>query len=124
MRIRLILAAFAALTLGMTSCQKDNFGYETTVTFSAEGGEKTVTGDSFVYTLSIGDYAGNEESSNQTLDDALMSVTYQWLSASVVPSSKTITLVAEPNTTGKKRTLYVYGMVQNHSAEIKVVQEK
>ena len=39
-------------------------------------------------------------------------------------NSTEIKLIAEPNNTGKKRKLYVYGMVHNKVIDITVVQDK
>jgi len=51
--------------------------------------------------------------------------TYYWLTVKYKESfNNDMKIIAEPNTTGKKRTLYVYCMVDNSGATIKVTQSK
>ena len=111
---------------GLTSCNKDNFGYEKQVDHSAEGGTKIVTGTESIYELSIANYNGEEEWDDDELDgdETIMSVHFDWLSAVATRHTKTIVITAEPNKTGKRRVLYVYGAVRNRSSCIKVVQNK
>ena len=112
----LLLSIFA-----LNSCEEDKFGYDNKVTFSARGGEEEVDGDDAIYTLSIGDYNGNEK---QAEGEVIMVANYDWLTASAVKGSTEIKLIAEPNTTGKRRKLYVYGMVRNKVIDITVIQDK
>ena len=124
---RIVLLAIAVLSIfGIQSCNKDNFGYEKVVEFTADGGTQTVTGPEPIYELSIANYNGNEEYDDDELDDneLVMTVKYNWLSAVATRHTKTIVITAEPNTTGKRRVLYVYGDVNNRSASIKVIQNK
>jgi len=125
---------FLAAVMLTSSCQKDNFGYEKTVHFTAAGGELTVDGDKSVYTLEITDYDGNgvvgEEENNDDESvgqyESKIVAQYEWLTAwiSMGTEQKKIFLKAEANTSGKRRTLYVRGMVQNTFADIKVIQDK
>ena len=124
---RILFIASMMLTIfGLTSCNKDNFGYEKQVDFSAEGGTKIVTGTESIYELSIANYNGEEEWDDDELDgnETIMSVHFDWLSAVATRHTKTIVITAEPNKTGKRRVLYVYGAVRNRSSCIKVVQNK
>ena len=124
---RIVLLVIAVLSIfGIQSCNKDNFGYEKVVEFTADGGTQTVTGTEPIYELSIANYNGNEEYDDDELDDneLVMTVKYNWLSAVATRHTKTIVITAEPNTTGKRRVLYVYGDVNNRSASIKVIQNK
>ena len=124
---RIVLLAIAVLSIfGIQSCNKENFGYEKVVEFTADGGTQTVTGTEPIYELSIANYNGNEEYDDDELDDneLVMTVKYNWLSAVATRHTKTIVITAEPNTTGKRRVLYVYGDVNNRSASIKVIQNK
>ena len=114
--VAILLSVFA-----FSSCEEDKFGYDNRVVFSARGGEEEVDGDESIYTLSIGDYDGNEK---QAEGEVIMVVNYDWLTASAVKNSTEIKLIAEPNNTGKKRRLYVYGMVRNKIIDITVVQDK
>ena len=124
---RIALWAVALLTiLGLQSCNKDNFGYERQVEFTAEGGTKTVTGTEAIYELSIANYNGTEEWDDDELDgnESVMTVHFDWLSAVATRHTKTIVITAEPNKTGKRRVLYIYGEVRDHSSCIKVIQDK
>ena len=107
----LFIATIILIFGGLTSCDKDNFGYETTVEFTAEGGTKVITGREAIYTLSIGTYDGDEQSAEDVEEEGvetIMAVHSGWLTATAKKFSKEITLTAEPNTTGKRRVLYVY----------------
>ena len=111
---------------GLESCNKDNFGYERMIEFTAEGGTKIVTGTESIYELSIANYNGEEEWDEDELDgnESVMTVHFDWLSAVATRHTKTIVITAEPNRTGKRRVLYVYGEVRDRSSCIKVVQDK
>ena len=124
---RLALLAIVLLSvLGFSSCDKDNFGYEKKIEFSADGGTQTVSGTETIYELSIANFNGEEEYDDDELDgdESVMSVKFRWLSAVATRHTKSIVITAEPNRTGKRRVLYVYGDVNNRSACIKVVQNK
>ena len=105
------------------SCQKDQFGYDKKVYIPAAGGEIVVSGNEPVQNLSILDYYGEGNHSQNTLEEPEIQTSYLWLTAKTVPFSTSITLVAEPNTSGKSRTLYVYGAIRNGHTNIKVIQE-
>ena len=113
----LLLSVFA-----FSSCEEDEFGYDNKVIFSARGGVEDVDGDDDIYTLSIGDYKGNEVQASEVM--GVMVVKYDWLTASAVKGTEEIKLSAEPNETGKRRKLYVYGMVYNKVIDITVIQDK
>ena len=119
---RLIFAVALLVSIfAFTSCEEDQWGYDNKVIFSARGGTEDVDGDDPIYTLSIGDYNGKEK---QAEGEVIMVVNYDWLTASAVKGTGEIKLIAEPNNTGKKRRLYVYGMVRNKIIDITVVQDK
>ena len=115
--VALFLSIFA-----LWSCEEDRWGYDNKVIFSAEGGSEEVEGDSPIYHLSIGDYNGNEISATEVA--GVMTVKYDWLTASAAKHSNEITLTAEPNNTGKERKLYVYGSIHNRFTDITVIQSK
>ena len=100
----------------------DNFGYPSKVSFGREGGIKVVSGDHYLYNLEIADYNGDGAGSENSLDDDSLIVTYKWLTIKAKTRDNDLTIIAEPNTTGKSRKLYIYGGVQNQFAEIKVTQ--
>lgn len=120
-------AFLIVLSFLLASCgSSDNYGYPYKVTFGKEGGTKICSGTSTCYTVEITDYNGNGESASIDVtkgeNDSVVT-TYQWLTVTHKPSSGPyLKLTAQPNHTGKKRKLYVSGMVDDSFAEIKVVQ--
>ena len=73
---RIVLLAIAVLSIfGIQSCNKDNFGYEKVVEFTADGGTQTVTGPEPIYELSIANYNGKTVSVE--LPDTLKSTDYE-----------------------------------------------
>ena len=119
-----VLSLVSAVLL-LTSCEIfDNRGYPFKVNFGSQGGTQKVFGDEGIYTLEIADYNANGTSAQRdTITDSLI-VTYEWLTAKakMIDFDRSITLIAEPNKTGKKRRFYVRGMVDNYSIDIKVTQ--
>lgn len=122
MRRFLFVAALVLSAFALNSCEEDRWGYDNRVVFSAAGGEEDVDGDEVIYTLSIGDGKGSEKSATELA--GIMSVTYDWLTAMAVNGGDEIRLIAAPNTTGKRRKLYVFSMVRNHTLDVTVVQNK
>ena len=122
MKRMIFVATLLFAVLMFNSCEEDKWGWDNKVVFSAAGGTQEVDGDEDIYTLSIGDGNGDEKSAVEIA--GLMTVTYDWLTASAVKNTDEIILVAEPNKTGKKRKLYVYGMIRNRAMDITVVQDK
>lgn len=115
--VALILSVFT-----LNSCEEDQWGYDNKVIFSAQGGEEDVDGDASIYHLSIGEYNGNEKAATEIA--GVMTVTYDWLTATAIKGDNEIHLIATPNKTGKKRKLYVYGAIDNRSTDITVIQDK
>ncbi len=122
MRRFLMVAALLLSAFALNSCEEDRWGFDNRVVFSAAGGEEDVDGDASIYNLSIGDYNGEEKSAVEIA--GVLTVTYDWLTATAVKGSDEIHLVALPNKTGKQRKLYVYGAIDNRSTDITVVQNK
>jgi len=122
MRRFLMVAALLLSAFALNSCEEDRWGFDNRVVFSAAGGEEDVDGDASIYNLSIGDYNGEERSAVEIA--GVLTVTYDWLTATAVKGSDEIHLVALPNKTGKQRKLYVYGAIDNRSTDITVVQNK
>ena len=117
-----LIAALVLMALSFNSCEEDRWGYDNRVVFSAAGGEEEVDGDASRYNLSIGDGEGEERSAVEIA--GVLTVTYDWLTATAVKGSDEIHLVALPNKTGKKRKLFVYGAIDNRFTDITVVQNK
>ena len=121
MKRMIFVAALLMSVFALSSCEEDKWGYENKVVFSAQGGSEEVDGDEAFHTLSIGTYHGDEK---QAQGEIIMVVNYDWLTASAAKGTNEIKLVAEPNNTGKKRKLFVYGMVRDRVMDITVIQDK
>jgi len=107
----------------LVSCENaHNFGYPRKVTFEKEGGSKICSGTSSFYDVDITDYNGNEHTTTTNGENDTIIVTYDWLSVKYERIGTKVKLEALPNTTGRKRTLYVSGMVDDSFADIKVTQ--
>ena len=50
--------------------------------------------------------------------------TYEWLTIKNKEGEKSISLIAEPNESGKNRSLFVTGSYGPYELEIRVIQEK
>ena len=114
------------LALVLTSCEfeETDLGFPKSITFTSNGGEKTITGEeSFVF-AEIQDYKGNHGSIEGGEDDKLYNV-YDWLRVEYVELKNDVLKVyAAPNTTGKVRTLYIEVYSGAEYDVIRVKQEK
>ena len=114
------------LALVLTSCEfeETDLGFPQSITFTSNGGEKTITGEeSFVF-AEIQDYKGNHGSIEGGEDDKLYNV-YDWLRVEYVELKNDVLKVyAAPNTTGKDRTLYIEVYSGAEYDVIRVKQEK
>ena len=106
--MKTILGIFS-LVLLLSACERaDNFGYPSKVSFGREGGIKVVSGNDYFYNLEIADYNGDGECSQNSMDDDSLIVTYKWLTIKAKTRDNNLTIIAEPNPTGKSRKLYIY----------------
>lgn len=121
---RNILIAFLLVPLLLASCDtENNFGYPSKVTFGREGGTKICSGTSSCYSIEVANYNGEGAGPQGGIKADSLKVTYEWLTVKCKRFVDTrLELMATPNHTGKRRTLYVYGWVNDHFADIKVVQ--
>ena len=114
------------LALVLTSCEfeETDLGFPQSITFTSNGGEKTITGDeSFVF-AEIQDYKGNHGSIEGAEDGKLYNA-YDWLRVEYVELKNDVLKVyAAPNTTDKDRTLYIEVYSGTEYDVIKVKQEK
>lgn len=122
-----IISILLGIFMFLCACDNtNNFGYPTKITFSNDGGEKIVQGDDSFYNIEIANYNGNGKNTPPMIleegNDTLM-VNYLWLTIKMKWGDTKMFLTAEPNTTHKKRTLYVRGNVTDDFAEIKVDQQ-
>lgn len=124
MKAKLWAISVAILAI-LTSCgPTDNFGYPSKVTFGKGGGYKNCIGTSSICHVEINDYNGNGNGKFHEMENDTLIVTYKWLTVKFKYGDTLLKLTALPNATGKKRTLYIDGAVNNFSADIKVVQNK
>ena len=114
------------LALVLTSCEfeETDLGFPQSITFTSNGGEKTITGEeSFVF-AEIQDYKGNHGSIEGAEDGKLYNV-YDWLRVEYVELKNDVLKVyAAPNTTDKDRTLYIEVYSGSEYDVIRVKQEK
>ena len=108
----------------MTSCEKEvDLGYPTSVTFTADGGEKIVTGVEPFTDAHIHDYKSGEDGEFVPREDDIQCQVYEWLTIEYLANSAELKIIAEPNTSAKSRQL----RIELHSGQeyhvIKVKQE-
>ena len=106
------------------SCTTDgNCGYPSKLSFPKEGGTVMVSGERAPQDIRISTYNGDGESERLPLENVdTVSVQYSWLSVKRKWGKPTLVITAEPNTTGKDRTLYIKAYIEDHMAEIKIKQ--
>ena len=119
------LVALLLLLLLVACDPTDNYGYPSKINFGKEGGTKICSGKEGFYDITIDDYNGYGETKLSKGENDTIIATYYWLTVKYKgPCNNEMKIITEPNTTGKKRTLYVYCMVDNSGATIKVTQDK
>ncbi|EGN57929.1 hypothetical protein PRBRB14_16690 [Hallella multisaccharivorax DSM 17128] len=111
------------LSLLLVACgSTDNYGYPSHITFEKDGGTKVCSGTSGCYQVEIHDYNGDGNTTYSKGENDTIIATYDWLTVKFRLYTEVLKITALPNTTGKKRTLYLSGMVNDFSADIKVTQ--
>ena len=125
MRNSIIKTILCCFTLLCISCDKEvDLGYPLNISFTKEGGEKTITGDQPFTSAVIQDYKGNHGSIELGEDGKLYNV-YDWLKVEYVELKNDVLKVyAAPNTTDKDRTLYIEVYSGSEYDVITVKQEK
>ena len=119
------LVALLLLLLLVACGPTDNYGYPSKINFGKEGGTKICSGKEGFYDITIDDYNGYGETKLSKGENDTIIATYYWLTVKYKRSfNNDMKIITEPNTTGKKRTLYVYCLVDNNAADIKVTQSK
>ena len=121
-KIFTLLALVVAVV--MTSCEKEvDLGYPESVAFTADGGEKTVTGVEPFTDAHIHDYKSGEDGEFVPREDDIQCQVYEWLTIEYLANSTELKIIAEPNTSAKSRQLHI----ELHSGQeyhvIKVKQE-
>ena len=119
------LVALLLLLLLVACGPTDNYGYPSKINFGKEGGTKFCSGRLGMSNININDYNGNGKTKLSKVENDTIIATYYWLTVKYKgPCNNEMKIITEPNTTGKKRTLYVYCLVDNNAADIKVTQSK
>lgn len=119
-KIFTLLALVVAVV--MTSCEKDvDFGYPTSVTFTADGGEKTITGVEPFTDAHIHDYKSGEDGEFIPREDDIQCQVYEWLSIEYLANSTELKIIAKPNASGKSRKLHIelHSGPEYHVVEVK-----
>ena len=119
-KIFTLLALVVAVV--MTSCEKEvDLGYPTSVTFTADGGEKTITGVEPFTDAHIHDYNSGEDGEFVPREDDIQCQVYEWLSIEYLANSTELKIIAEPNASGKSRKLHIelHSGQEYHVLEVK-----
>ena len=106
----------------MTSCEKEvDFGYPTSVTFTADGGEKTITGVEPFTDAHIHDYNSGDQGSVLPNEGDIDIEVFKWLKIEYVTHSRELKIIAEPNASGKSRKLHIelHSGPEYHVVEVK-----
>ena len=114
------------LSLVLTSCEfeETDLGFPKSITFTSNGGEKTIIGNESFVLAEIQDYKGNHGSIEGGKDGKLYNV-YDWLKVEYVElKNEVLKVYATPNTTGKNRALYIEVYSGSEYDVITVKQEK
>lgn len=108
MRNSIIKTILCCFTLLCISCEKEvDLGYPSNISFTKDGGEKTITGDQPFTFAVIEDYKGNHGSIEIGEDGKLYNI-YDWLRVEYVELyNEKLKIYANPNTTSRQRTLYI-----------------
>ena len=120
-RFMLCLMALVVAVV-MTSCEKEvDLGYPTSVTFTADGGEKTITGVEPFTDAHIHDYNSGEDGEFVPREDDIQCQVYEWLSIEYLANSTELKIIAEPNASGKSRKLHIelHSGPEYHVVEVK-----
>lgn len=94
------------------------------VSISAEGGTKVVKGTTDFYSLGIRRWNGDTQGCERDEEGSMKYAKMLWLTAKFNKRTGELTIIAEPNTQGKKRRLIIDGMVMDNVIDIEVHQGK
>ena len=106
----------------MTSCEKEvDMGYPTSVLFTADGGENTISGIEPFTDAHIHDYKSGEDGEFVPREDDIQCQVYEWLTIEYLANSTELKIIAEPNASGKSRKLHIelHSGPEYHVVEVK-----
>lgn len=106
----------------MTSCEKEvDMGYPTSVLFTADGGENTISGIEPFTDAHIHDYKSGEDGEFMPREDDIQCQVYEWLTIEYLANSTELKIIAEPNASGKSRKLHIelHSGPEYHVVEVK-----
>ena len=85
-----------------------------------------IQGEEAFYHLEINNYDGDGVGKSREWNEFgdTIRLSNQWLTIDAIPNECTMILTAEPNSTGKSRTFYVFAFVDDWGAEVKVTQSR
>ena len=114
---------------GCFSITHDQHGYPEKVKFSKDGGEKTVSGNIGLDYFSVYTHNQNRESvgarwNKNDSESEQYSIQFKWLTVIHDRQTHQFTLIAEPNTTNKKRMLTIEYCEGDTFMQIDVIQSK
>lgn len=89
-----------------------------------EGGTKVVKGTTDFYDLGIRRWNGDTQGCECDEEGSMKYAKMLWLTAKFNKRTGELTIIAEPNTQGKKRRLIIDGMVMDNVIDIEVHQGK
>ena len=113
MRLSMKNVVFSLLALICVACSKEiDLGYPTTITFSSDGGEQIISSSEPFYGAYIQDYNSGANGSVSPEDDmGNIYSTYKWLTIVYNEQdniyANELKIIAEPNTSGKSRQLWI-----------------
>lgn len=99
-----------------------NQGFPRKVMFDSEGGVKVVRGSKDLYGVEIRTFGGSTIGCDRGDSERGDYAQKDWLTAKFNVRTGEMTLIVEPNSTGKSRRLVIGGMVMDSGVDIEVYQ--
>lgn len=105
--LRNLLSAFVFSFLLMSCFDEVDLGYPESVLFSKDGGIETITGKVAFTHAEIHNYKNGDDGVFEEREGNVECNVYGWLKVEYQAHSNELKILAEPNETGKTRTLHV-----------------
>ena len=134
--MKLIKSIASALLILLTSCgffTEEDFGYPKQITFTNDGGMTTITSDSAkgfthasIQNSKTGDHGSLIPSDDERYSEDLEQSELDWLKIEYGSNghNRELKIFAEPNSSGKERTLHIELISAYEYQVVKVVQSK